>query len=561
MKQGVVLWSWLALFGAASALPAQYNWRRADGSPVTVANKATTQEPIDLLAPRPLPADVLEATHPADLGRPRALALPPLSAARQSFLDADLPSGVVAAAFQPPPIAMTTFTPVGATAGFDRLYEEDGTDFAAERGTGGRAARPALLPVAAMAEAGPALSPMPSPAATLAQPTVSPNPALKMIGMTPGPTFEAGPVLDSGVPDVDPLHHKFYGSAEYLLWCMSNDRVPALVTTSAVPDAGILGRPTTQILFGDGPLDRNPRSGARFTGGIWLDMWCDEAIEATGFFLPMKGDNFAASGVDYPVLARPFFSLNRRAEASELVSSPGVALGNIRVDTPSQFWGVEINGRWKCCCSCDFRLDFLAGLRYLNLEESILIQERVRGLAGAPPIFVDQQITVSDYFAGRNSFVGAQVGVDAEWRWGRWFLDARGKLALGGTYHEVKVDGSQVFVGPDGRTQRFTGGLLALPSNIGTYQRGSFTVVPEITLNVGYQVTDHFRAFVGYNFLYWSSVVRPGQQIDRVLDETLIPNFNIINPVPPAGQNRPAMPFEKSDFWAQGLNVGFELRY
>src|SRR5581483_6431005 len=142
-----------------------------------------------------------------------------------------------------------------------------------------------------------------------------------------------------------------------------------------------------------------------------------------------------------------------------------------------------------------------------------------------------------------------------------WFVGARGKLGLGGTYHEVKIDGSQTFVGPTGLVQRFTGGLLALPSNIGAHQRGSFSFVPELTLTAGYRASDHWRVFVGYNFLYWSSVVRAGSQIDRALDETLIPNFNTINPAPPAGRSRPAVLFEKTDFWAQGLNLGVEFRY
>jgi len=72
-------------------------------------------------------------------------------------------------------------------------------------------------------------------------------------------------------------------------------------------------------------------------------------------------------------------------------------------------------------------------------------------------------------------------------------------------------------------------------------------------------VTDWCRLSVGYNFLYCSSVLRPGNQIDRVLDETLIPNFG--TGVAPAGQSRPAPILRGSDFWAQGLNFGVEFRF
>ena len=56
-------------------------------------------------------------------------------------------------------------------------------------------------------------------------------------------------------------------------------------------------------------------------------------------------------------------------------------------------------------------------------------------------------------------------------------------------------------------------------------------------------------------------MVRPGEQIDRVLDETQIPNFDPPGTIAPAGQNRPAVLFRQSDFWAQGMNLGLEFRY
>jgi len=67
------------------------------------------------------------------------------------------------------------------------------------------------------------------------------------------------------------------------------------------------------------------------------------------------------------------------------------------------------------------------------------------------------------------------------------------------------------------------GGLLALPSNIGTQTRNRFAVIPELGVKVGYQLTDHIRVYAGYNFLYASSVVRPGNQIDPVINRAQLP--------------------------------------
>jgi hypothetical protein len=71
-------------------------------------------------------------------------------------------------------------------------------------------------------------------------------------------------------------------------------------------------------------------------------------------------------------------------------------------------------------------------------------------------------------------------------------------------------------------------------------------------------VTPNVQVYAGYNFLYWSNVIRPGDQIDRTVDLTFVPNAP---PVPPSGQNRPAPTFGQSDFWAQGVQFGVQFRW
>jgi hypothetical protein len=69
------------------------------------------------------------------------------------------------------------------------------------------------------------------------------------------------------------------------------------------------------------------------------------------------------------------------------------------------------------------------------------------------------------------------------------------------------------------------------------------------------------RGFVGYNFLYWSNVIRPGTSIDRVIDVTKIPNFPVSPEPAPVPGLHPAPIFHEVGFWAQGLTVGFEFTY
>jgi hypothetical protein len=53
---------------------------------------------------------------------------------------------------------------------------------------------------------------------------------------------------------------------------------------------------------------------------------------------------------------------------------------------------------------------------------------------------------------------------------------------------------------------------------------------------------------------------QPGGQIDRGINPTQNPSFNgVISPL--IGPARPAHLFHKSDFWAQGLNLGVVIRF
>ena len=138
---------------------------------------------------------------------------------------------------------------------------------------------------------------------------------------------------------------------------------------------------------------------------------------------------------------------------------------------------------------------------------------------------------------------------------GKLVLQGRAKLAVGCNSQTVDINGSTVVTAPGGVPAVSTGGLLALASNIGHYERDACVVIPEFGLQAGYQVTSHLRAHVGYTFLYWPDLYRPGSQIDLTVNSNLIPPSTGIGP------QRPAPVLGKSDVWVQGLNVGFEFRY
>jgi hypothetical protein len=353
---------------------------------------------------------------------------------------------------------------------------------------------------------------------------------------------------------------RIWVSAEYLLWWIKDDHVPPLVTAGPPGSSGILGTPGTTVVFG-GDVDHEEFSGGRFTVGFWLDECQTHGLETEVFFLGSRSSNFVAGGpgtATGPTVARPVINAITGAETAELVSAAGVVSGTIQVTEHSRLWGIEENFLCNLCCSCCSRVDFLAGFRYLQLDEGLAIREDLLVNPSVPGIG-GSTIGVVDQFDTHNRFYGGQIGARAQYWRGNTCFNVTGKVALGETHEVIGINGTTVFTLPGAAPVAVPGGVLALPSNSGHFSRDEFAVVPEVGFNVGYMVTPRVCVYLGYTFLYWSDVVRPGDQIDRVVNLTQLPTN--LGPGTLVGPARPAVLFKETDFWAQGINLGVEFRF
>jgi hypothetical protein len=257
---------------------------------------------------------------------------------------------------------------------------------------------------------------------------------------------------------------------------------------------------------------------------------------------------------------------NNGKETSILIAAPGAFSGRVEVQATAQLWGAELNvvrGRFATDC---FAADWLVGFRYLGLEEGLTIAQSSTLLAGGTSgfngmlVLSPNLITIGDSVQTRNEFYGGQVGAQAELEWHGLFLYAMGKIALGYDHETIAIAGGSSLTSPvTGVTQRVPGGLLALANNIGMTSRDTFAVVPEVNINVGYQITKTLRAYAGYSLLYISDVVRPGDQLSRNVNPTQIPTSLAFGPR--VGAPAPVLDTNHSDFTAHGLNVGFVFRY
>jgi hypothetical protein len=341
-----------------------------------------------------------------------------------------------------------------------------------------------------------------------------------------------------------------YVRGEYLGWWVKGDSTPALATTSTT-GTGVLGQPSTSVLFGNNPVNSQMRSGARVVAGWWLNP--SARIECEFFGLGTTQTNFSESSTGTPILARPYFNLQTGAQAAFLLAFPATTQGSIHIMENSSFLGAGIHATQNlscinCCPDRQFRWDFVYGFRYLRLAENLTINDSYMTPTAAP----GTTFTNFDGFKTANNFYGADLGLMRERRSSRWSLATTGRIALGFTSQVATISGNSTISNSAGTTTT-PGGVLALPTNIGTYHHDTFTYVPQLELKLGYFVTQNLRLTAGYDLIYWSRVARPGEQISTSVNASQQSGGTL------TGAAGPLFSFHESDLLIQGFSVGGEL--
>ncbi len=353
------------------------------------------------------------------------------------------------------------------------------------------------------------------------------------------------------------LQNRLWLRSEYLLWWAKGSDAPALVTSSPVGTtpgmSGILGEPGTTTLFGDSNVTDNLRPGGRFTLGYWLTPSQRFGIEADYVFLGNATTRYQADSSTMPILARPYYDMAADSNAALLVAHPDFLSGSVAVDATSDFQSAELLCRGAIFQRCRDRLDFVVGYRFAQVDDGLAIHQFSEWTRAQGVIPAGTTKDITDDFSTTNQFHGGQLGVVYQERMGQWSLQMLAKLGLGNTHSRVQIDGQTITTLPNGVSGTFEGGLLAQSSNIGTYERNSFSVMPELGVMIGYDITCRLRATFGYTFLYWSKVARPGDQIDTSLAQ--------LPPEPTIPGGGPIFAFDTTDYWAQGISFGLDFRF
>ena len=271
--------------------------------------------------------------------------------------------------------------------------------------------------------------------------------------------------------------------------------------------------------------------------------------------------------------------------------------GNVSVRSSGNLQAFDANGIYNALNTDGWRLDFLAGFRYAALNENLIISSSVTTQQSMTTVFepalglpingqpiINSSATVNsrtDTYNARNSFYGGQIGFRNEFIFDRFSLFLGAQVALGNMNESLLINGytdsatissitptmplplaSIPLTVPTGAAAvtsktvtQTVGGFFAQPGNIGAYHRNVFAVMPEGDFKVAYRITDHITGTIGYTFVYMSSVVRPGDQVDRFI------NPSLLTTPPTAGTTKTSFAMQSTEFWAQGLTFGAAFRY
>ncbi len=369
--------------------------------------------------------------------------------------------------------------------------------------------------------------------------------------------WDTGPTVPGDVEDPTWI------ISEYLIWGMKAAHTPALVTTSRTIDSlGRLNQPDTQILFGE-DVALPWRQGFRVHMGSWFEPTETLGIDGSYMVLFNRSKFYAASGQANTLTARPFFNvLNGEPDSGPISTPPSETNpnivptgGGIIIDMPSRFQSVEVNAITNYRRGTAGRIDWFAGVRYFNLTEGMSIYE---GLYVADPAaqLAGTTFAFQDSFDTRNYLYTGQVGARFVAQRGCFSYTLTGKLGMGWGHQAARIDGGTMIFDSVTFPQLYQGGFLTQASSTGNYNQDKFVFTPEIGIKLSYEMYDHVRFSLGYNFIFLSSVLRPGDLIDTRLN----PNFL----APATGTLAPALPqpvFKDTSFWTHGVHFSIDLHY
>jgi len=358
-----------------------------------------------------------------------------------------------------------------------------------------------------------------------------------------------------------PIFYDPWVTFEYMHAWARGRGLPPLVTTSPPGFNGLL--PTAGVLFGDEYVGSALQASGRVSFGGWLDE--ERSVGLGGRFFGLEGDSTryaaASDGAGNPLLARPFYNTDPGVNAADslVVSAVALRTGSVLAAADNEVLSADVYIRNAVLRATDRRVDLLVGYHLTRVDDSLSIYNRMTQIGGVIP--AGTVFEFEDLFDVHNEFHGAELGLQSEFDRGPFTLSMLGKLSMGNMRQTLTISGRSSRTPPGGPTTNFTGGLLALGDNLGTYSQNQFSIIPEAEFKVICRITERLEASIGYSLVYWSDVALAGQQIDMSSGQPTV-NFRQALGGTLVGPSNPVFTgFRDTDFWVQGLSIGFTLKH
>lgn len=421
-----------------------------------------------------------------------------------------------------------------------------------------------------------------------------------------------------------------YGSAEYILWKLKDAPTPVTFVQVPVATSGINTFTSSVSLGGSGGIDYGGRSGGRLTLGYWFDPEVCGG-EVSGFWVERRAMSIlntqqvsqtlnvtVIQNITTQVVSGGAVTLTTTQTPINIQLPSTLTVASIGTAVPSSFWGTEVNARSTRCHFGGLSIDLLGGFRYINLSEGLLIGSLTQlqtaqpntpfttgpltpnangiGFANLPAIPAPitglttiLSVASLNNLMTHNNFYGANFGTSWDWAvTDRLHFEGYGKIGVGAMTETFTITGGSAVA--TAAVSGFSAGGILPAAAFYNYGKTRYAVTPELNFRLGYNICRNLKATIGYNFLYLSSVVRPGEQIafnpfnvsgSASTSSTSTSssgttttsggvtttsgagtNINIAgsNISVPSNQ-QPFIAPKDSDFWAQGLTLGFEISY
>lgn len=357
--------------------------------------------------------------------------------------------------------------------------------------------------------------------------------------------FDGAACDDGGLPP------RVYGSADLMVMWRKASNLPPLLTTSAPVDAGVIGAPTTQTLFG-GSEKGGALTGVRLSAGLWLDNYQNWSVGGSILGLERQVLGINTTSAQFSTLAFPFFNTNTNANGSFIVALPGAGANaadntTVNIRNTNNFYNGDFFVTKHIITNHANRVDFITGYSFARIDDALAMNSNftVQDVGGSNP--VGTTVATSDNFLAKNNFNGGQFGFIFDFQDGPFTWRALTKLSVGGMHQEMAVSGSQTVTDPFG-TPPVTnnGGYYARTSNIGNYQRDVFCYIPEVNVNCIYALSGNIDLKVGCTYIYVSDVALAQSGVQGSLN--------------PNGGS-PVYSFNDDDYWALGATFGIDYHY